>query len=245
MKNLRDYVNHQYVSLYGLDENIIERLSNIDGIMINECDCGCLDYGDCACNEPCSCEPCTSNVPVSTSIDPITDIKGKFYGQPKVYDLLNAHTTLDYKCRFLDVIQGSLLEPLFFTDYNNTLAGYDRSKKLRDDILTICKDFDFLWPVIMIKNNGDIQLFAAKKFGTNGKECSIKNSLIEAADILDKLEKRKEIEWAQVLDVSIDNYDDLYDFLFTVTFNKEKYDKELEELRNKDLKSASKIPATF
>ena len=48
------------------------------------------------------------------------------------------------------------------------------------------------------------------------------------------LETRKEIAWAQVLDIAIDNVDDLYTFLFTCTFEKEKYDKELEEKSKKN-----------
>ena len=70
--------------------------------------------------------------------------------------------------------------------------------------------------------------------GTNGKECSIKNSLSDAAVILAKLEARKEIEWAQVLDIAIDNADDFYTFLFTFTFEKKNYDKELEERSKKN-----------
>ena len=248
MKKLADYINNQYISLKGLDEEIIEKLSNLEGQQINEC-CGCCPCGDypCGCDEPCNtcgCDvPCEAPAPAPIQVDPITRCKEKFFGQPKVYDLIDTHTALDYRCRFLDVIQNAFSEPIFFTDYSAPVFGYNRSKKLRDDILTICADFDLLWPVLIIRNNGDIQLFVAKKFGSNGKEGSIKSSLIEAANTLTQLEKRKEIQWAQVLDVSIDNLDDLYDFLFTVTFNKEKYDKELEEQREKDMKKAEKAGA--
>lgn len=240
MKKLSEYINNQYISLKGLDKEVIEKLSNLDGQAINECDCGCCNY-DCGCDVPCSCEPCdgTAIAPASTPIDPIINLKSKFYSNPKVYDLLDTHTALDYKYRFISEYARSLKEPVLFYDYIG--AQYNNSTKLRDDVLSICEDFELLWPVLMVKGDGVIQLFAAKKFGTNGEECSIKSSLIDAADTLSKLEKRKEVDWAQVLDVSIDNLDDLYDFLFTVTFNKEKYDKELEDKKEKQLKDNSPI----
>ena len=242
MKKLSEYMNNEYISLKGLDEEIVERLSNLNGYIINECDCGCCcePY---SCDMPCYCEPsdctATSHSPGYIEPDPILTAKSKFYSQPKVYDLLDTHTLLDYKYRFESEYQRSMKEPVFFYDYYG--VQYNNSEKLRDDVLTLCNEFDLLWPVLLIKNDGSIQLFAARKFGTNGKECSIKSSLIEAADILSKLEKRKEVQWAQILDVSIDNLDDLYDFLFTVTFNKDKYDKEIEDKREKQLKANSPI----
>lgn len=242
MKSFNEFMNSKYISLTGLDEDIVERLSNIDGMKISEC-CS-VDY----CVEPCGCDiPCDdttcmpgSGIPTTQTIDPLVSAKSKFYGQPKVYDLLDTHTLLDYKYRFISEYQRSLKEPVLFYDYVG--AQYNDSAKLRDDVLTLCGDFELLWPVLLIKGDGSIQLFAAKKFGSNGEECSIKSSLINAADILSKLEKRKEVEWAQVLDVSIDNLDDLYDFLFTVTFNKEKYDKELEDKKEKQMKASLKNP---
>lgn len=241
MKKLADYINNQYISLKGLDKEVIERLSNLEGQMINECDCGCCCCEPGCCPEPYSCDcPCDGTAvmanptPAPVPVDPSFYYKEKFYGMPKVFDLLDTHTALDYKCRFISEYQRSMKEPILF--YDCAVVGYSDSTKLRDDVLTLCDDFEFLWPVMLIKNDGTIQLFAAKKFGSNGEECSIKSSLINAADILGRLEKRKEVEWAQVLDVSIDNLDDLYDFLFTVTFNKEKYDKELEDKKEKQLK---------
>ena len=246
MKKLSEYINNQYISLKGLDKEVIERLSNLEGQVINECDCGCCNQyyaSDCDCDVPCSCEPCDGTAislgSTPALIDPIVSLKSKFYSSPKVYDLLDTHTALDYKYRFISEYARSLKEPVLFYDYVG--VQYNDSTKLRDDVLSICEDFELLWPVLLIKGDGDIQLFAAKKFGTNGEECSIKSSLINAADTLSKLEKRKEVDWAQVLDVSIDNLDDLYDFLFTVTFNKEKYDKELEDKKEKQLKANSSI----
>lgn len=246
MKKLADYINKQYISLEGLNESVVGKLSNLNGYAINECDCGCCDpYDyDYPCEEPYACEPacttaCSTPIAATVAQDPILTAKSKFYGTPKVYDLLDTHTLLDYKYRFISEYQRSLTEPVLFYDYVS--YQYNDSDKLREDVLSLCKDFELLWPVLLIRSDGSIQLFAAKKFGSNGEECSIKSSLIDAADILGKLEKRKEVEWAQVLDVSIDNLDDLYDFLFTVTLNKDKYDKELEDKREKQLKANSTV----
>ena len=249
MKRFADYINTKYISLAGLDEEVVEKLSNLNGTMINECDCGCCrcgDYGDCdyGCG---SCEPGCSDAttmasPMPVVQDPITQAKAQLYAQPKVYDLLNIHTLLDYKYRFMSEYRRCLSEPVLFND--DMTAQYNDSDKFRDDVLTLCDDFNLLWPVLLIKCDGTIQLFAAKKFGSNGEECSIKSSLVDAASILTKLEKRKEVEWAQILDVSIDNLDDLYDFLFTVTFKKEKYDDEIAAKREKQMKDNLKAMTT-
>lgn len=252
MKKLAEYINNRYISLDGLDTEIAEKLSNLDGYAINECDCGCCCGEPGCCPEPYGCD-CPCEVPSDvTSIanptpvvqDPITQAKSQLYTQPKVYNLLDIHTLLDYKYRFMSEYRRALSEPVLFYDYFG--VQYNDSDKLREDVLSICKDFEFLWPVVLIKGDGIIQLYAAKKFGSNGLEGSIKSSLVSAADILTKLEKRKEVEWSQVLDVSIDNLDDLYDFLFTVTFNKEKYDKEIESKREKEMKKSLKVnPISF
>ena len=42
------------------------------------------------------------------------------------------------------------------------------------------------------------------------------------------------VKTIKAADVAIDNLDDLYTFLFTCTFEKEKYDKELEARAAKD-----------
>lgn len=241
MKSLNDFINNQYISFDGLEKEVIEKLSNLKGQMINECDCGCCccepyPYdATSSCDVPCECPNTVAPTP-ALPVDPMTKFKNIFACSPKVYDLLDAHTSFDYKARFTSEYKRSMEEPILLFDNMIPTVGYSSSNKLHDDVLTLCKDFDLMWPVLMFKSNGDIQLFAAKKFGSNGEECSIKSSLISAADILTKLEKRKEVDWAQVLDVSIDNLDDLYDFLFTVTLNKEKYDKELEDMKTKQLK---------
>lgn len=244
MKKLTEYIHNKYVSLKGLDESVVERLSNMEGYEITEC-CGSYSDDCYGYDEPCdgSCETTCAGkaVPVAAAPivqDPETKYRGIFTSAPKVMDLYNAHNEFTYKCRFIDEYQRSDKEPLIFVNYNYECGAldcfYQNSKKLHDDILTICSEYGLTEPVLLIRENCDIQLFAIKNMGTNGKECSIKNSLSDAAVILAKLEARKEIEWAQVLDIAIDNADDVYTFLFTCTFEKEKYDKELEERSKKN-----------
>ncbi len=238
MKKLTEFINNKYVSLKDLDESVVEMLSNLEGYEITEC-CGCCD-GSCDCgvggycpNCDCetTCEPEAALAPIAKPIEVCPEVKYKniFASYPKVMDLYNVHGEFNYKCRFQSEYERANSEPIIFTDDGCLDCGkYFMCKGLHDDILTICSDCELSYPVLLFRNNGDIQLFAIKHMGTNGQECSIKNSLIDAADTLAKLEKRKEISWAQVLDVAIDNLDDLYTFLFTCTFEKEKYDKELE-----------------
>lgn len=240
MKKLQDYMQNQYISLKDIEDSVIvEKLSNLEGKVIGEC-CGCCDDDccpGCACDIPCE-EPCAGTaIPVTTPPvvqDPVTKYTSIFSSSPKVMDLYNAHGEFSYKCRFNDEYQRSNSEPLIFYEPASNMGDMSMSPKLRDDILTICKDEGLSQPVLLLRANGDIQLFCIKHMGTNGKECSIKNSLLDAADTLTKLEKRKEITWAQVLDVAIDNLDDLYTFLFTVVFEKEKYNKDLEERAKKN-----------
>lgn len=241
MKKLNEYINNRYISLKDIeDESVIEKLKNLEGYKINEC-CGCCTCADCGCDipseEPCGgIDPCVNTLAPATFTepDPVTKYTQIFSGYPKVMDLYDAHGVFAYKCRFNDVYQKCNSEPLVFYEPSSNMGNMSMSGKLHEDILSICKDEGLSEPVLLLRANGDIQLFTIKHMGTNGKEGSIKNSLISAAETLTNLEKRKEIVWAQVLDVSIDNLDDLYTFLFTVVFEKERYEKDLEERAKKN-----------
>jgi hypothetical protein len=52
--------------------------------------------------------------------------------------------------------------------------------------------------------------------GTNGKEGSIKNSLLKIYNVLDEIEKWENVEHVDVGDISIDRPDDVYDFAITI-----------------------------
>ena len=55
--------------------------------------------------------------------------------------------------------------------------------------------------------------------GSNGEEYSIKSSLIKAVQVLNGLEQFNEINWTQILDISIDSLDDVYNFVVTCTID--------------------------
>jgi hypothetical protein len=80
------------------------------------------------------------------------------------------------------------------------------------------------YPIVLTREDGSVQLFFIKGTGTNGKEGSIKNSLIEVAELLEDLDEMEEITWSQVLDASIDNADDVYTFVITCTVDINKFE---------------------
>ena len=49
MKTLNDFLTYNYISLEGIDEELVKSINNLDGQKINEC-CGCC------------CEPCCDDV---------------------------------------------------------------------------------------------------------------------------------------------------------------------------------------
>lgn len=66
-------------------------------------------------------------------------------------------------------------------------------------------------------NNDKTQVVFIHYSGTNGKECSMKNSLLEVYFLMNQLEEENIIDWVQVLDINVDNADDLYSFAMTFT----------------------------
>ncbi len=180
---------------------------------------------------------------------------------PKVIDLYDIHSQFARFIHVPDVKKG-YIEPLYFGYKNYSLVGYGndgvvrqngdmpsneanpqsieqlydvatiQNKKIYKAVNDIVTTFDFQCPVIQTKINGEVQVYVIKHSGTNGKENSIKTSLEEVAKILDKLDGRGDVQWSQVLDVSIDNIDDLYTFVITFTFN---LDKVRETIKKEEL----------
>lgn len=97
-----------------------------------------------------------------------------------------------------------------------------QNKKIYKIVTDIVDSFELVSPVVQTKINGEVQVYAVKHTGSNGKENSIKTSLEEVAKILTKLDSKSEIQWSQVLDVSIDNIDDLYSFVITFVLDPDK-----------------------
>ncbi len=74
--------------------------------------------------------------------------------------------------------------------------------------------------VIISNERDEYQVFSSINLGTNGLENSIKNSMIEVVNCLNKLESNKYVKWASITDVGIDILDDLYSYVVTFTLKK-------------------------
>ena len=232
MKTIQDYINKSYISLNGIDEEYKQLINNLQGQQINECCCCC----NCepTCGEPCEGTRCNSLYCFSSE----QEIINKLSTDPTVQDIFNIHRQFDNRFRFMmgDDCMKIVGEPLYFKSYmvqNSAPQDFPTSKggllqasksinsneKLYNLIKTIKEMFNCTYPIVMGRDDDEIQVFMIKGGGTNGHECSIKNSLIEVAKMLDKLDKMENITWSQVLNVSIDNLDDVYNFLVTFTIN--------------------------
>lgn len=240
MKKLNEFINDRYVSLEGLNEEEIEKLSNLDGSIIHECcsdcecDCGC----DCCCpaeNPTISAElpssTCTTiakPIEVDMAYKAIERFRNIAYC-PKVQDLYTLSSALTPKGRFMEYTTDSYKEPIYIVNYGNISKSFEFSKKLNEFVKEVSSTLELSYPVVYNDSNADeLKVFFIKHTGTNGKEGSIKNSLSEMVKVLNKLEGYKEITWAQVLDVSIDALDDLYSFLLVVTLDTSSYEEELK-----------------
>lgn len=229
MKQIIDYINKSYISLTGIDETYKKLISNLQGKQINEC----------CCNTCCDCEPCCNSIYQLYYFSTEQEIINKLKTDPKVQDIFNIHHQFDNRFRYMITDEDSLKivdEPLYFrSNFIQNIAKQDFSTsdgkvllssksinnnpKLYELIKSIRSTFNCTYPTVMSDDTGEIQVFIIKGCGTNGQENSIKNSLIEVAKMLDKLDKMEQITWSQVLEVSIDNIDDVYNFLITFTIN--------------------------
>lgn len=219
------------VSLEGFEEQIQEKLKNIDGQNINEC-CCCSDYcGDC-CKSDCSTQLCSdppcSDLKLSSfriKYNSNTEIVNKLKTDVKVsdlYDIVSQFNMTSYRSASVkDILDNS---PLYF--YENTMCStacpmmLNSSTKIEQFVKSLCKKHGFKAPIILGFADGTTSLFCVKHTGTNGKEASIKNSLLEIYEILNLLEENEEISNASCVDISIDNIDDVYAFLVRISLDK-------------------------
>ena len=259
MKNLNSYIKEskevqeikatdQVITLEGLEKEVAEKLTNLEGRPIYEWGDLC---GTCCCEEPC---PCDCEAAPMTVTNPFiyfyseNEVVAVLDGGPKVQNLINMHYQFGNRFKF----QGDeniVDEPLYF--YSNGLiqnqmirqqgdapdpnAGQypqifaNLNKKLYDFVKDITKTHKLNNPIVLTKLDGTVQLYFTKYAGTNGKEGSIKNSLADIVKILNKLDSSKEITWSQVLDVSIDNLDDVYSFLITCTVDPNEFHMSVDD----------------
>lgn len=230
MKTIQDYINKSYISLNGIDESYTKLISNLQGKQINECCCNCDP-----CGTTCEGTPIVHQLYYFASEE---DIINKLQTDPKVQDIFDIHHQFDNRFRFMqdnDCIK-IIDEPLYFKNFivQNSCSqdvpvnkagllqaskAINSNENLYNFIQTIRKTFNCTYPTVLGTGDNEIQVFIIKGCGSNGQECSIKSSLIEVAKMLDRLDKTEQITWSQVLDVSIDNLDDVYNFLVTFTIN--------------------------
>ena len=224
-KKIPQVIDKNIVSLIDIDESIANKIKNIDGYKINEC-CGCCT-GENACCDP-MCLP-----------DPEYDQISWFYSEQEIVNKLKTNVTvqdilnIDMQFNKFRFIGGpGDLNILYFKEsanikvmqqFNVVLANYSSNKYLYDFINNTCETYKLSYPICLTRLDGKIQLFFVKFTGSNGKEGSIKSSLIQIAKTLGDLEKDENITCSQVLDVSIDNADDVYSFVITVVCDQNKF----------------------
>ena len=219
MKTINEIIENKTISLKGYDKEIIEALSNLNNYHINECCCSC----DCTCSEPCCCGTPQPFIFFYSEDEIINKLKTDV----KVQDIFNLHNQFGDRFRFIapGKEMDNVYQPLYFKESICQQGNLEEAAVLFTNvkfytfIQKLVKQFKFTYPTVLSKCDGTIQLFFIMGGGSNGEECSIKSSLIKAVQVLNGLEAIKEIDWAQILDVSIDNLDDIYNFVVTCTIS--------------------------
>ena len=222
MKKFNETYNNIKLNLSKFDTDIQEKLSNLNGKPINECcDMKCCDTTCCL-----DCE-CPSNLPI------------KFYGEDsiinklktdvKVQDIFNIINQFNMeKFRSIEVNNILYNSPLFFNEQsllnglsisNSYFKEICNSKTFNNFIKSLMKNFGLNYPIVLYKNNGECDIYFVKHTGTNGKEGSIKNSLKEIYDLMNKVEECPETSYAYCADISIDKADDVYEFLIVINLD--------------------------
>ena len=232
MKNLSEIKQPQFITLEGLNKADAEKLQNLDRQPINEC-CGCC----------CNPEPCCGS-PIENPNQIVwyyseEEIVRLLSTKPKVQDLGNIHRQFNnylFKAHCPNETPQKQ-EPLFFREKivrcdSQTVINNHDDWMVRNFIMNNLKCND---PVVLYKlQDAEIQIFYVyypegdeemKQDMENGIVPTGKKALALASKHLMKLEKRPEVKWAQVVDVSIDVLDARYAFLVTCTLNQQNFMK--------------------
>ena len=238
MKKLDEFINSNFISLVDVNEDFSKILENLNGQKINEC-CGCC------------CDPCCSDKKCCDSYYPNyyseSEIVSILRNTPKVQTLFDIHYQFSNRYRYPGVSMEELKEPLFFRGCSYTIdnsyqSGEPRTtilmstnaianEKLYNFIKSLIDDFDFTYPTVL-ETEGKLQLFFIKgEGGYDEQEKTIKNGLEDVAKILGKLENKDAVTWSQVLDVSIDNVNNCYNFLVTCTIDVTKFQMTTEDFK--------------
>lgn len=99
----------------------------------------------------------------------------------------------------------------------NSLFSEERQKKvdcIKEKITSFEKIRNFkVWG---FDATNDARISLVYHSGTNGAECSIKNSLLEVYNFLNYVEQWEGVKHVDVADISIDRADDVYAFAITI-----------------------------
>jgi len=198
-----------------LDEEASSKLAHMDGMRINEC-CNC-------CNCKCDSIECGQSRQFAWYYNE-SDICNMLKCKPKVCELSNLALQFNNSRVMFSDSDAPLAtqEPLYFKDKDLSCDGLcqanediQHNKMLHDMVTSLASNLGLQAPVVLERKDKSIQLFFIKATGTNGQEGSIKSSLLEVYNLLNSLDSTCGVANAQVLDVSIDSVDDLYDFVVT------------------------------
>lgn len=240
MKKFTETYKDNKINLNGLEDHIQERLSNLDGQFIDECCCSgsCCGSEIKCCDDTC-CQNCSKYSELtlctfynygeiiskltSTSITVIDLIKirEQFIRTRNIYTgisemlssspvyLTEVMKSYDLYNRQYDLLHGA--------NFAKTASNID----LYEFIQHMRKTYSLQNPVVLTMLDGSIRVYMIKYTGSNGKDGSIKNSLVEIAETLDQIDDDEDVKRAQCLNVSIDDCDDTYAFLIEIDMDYE------------------------
>ena len=208
------YKTIKKISLDEFDESVKTKLKEIDGMIVSEYCCDIC--------QKCQCPDTSTDQPIGQL--PITffnenDVISALKSNAKVQTLFSI--TNQFNCdRFRSTEARTFLnsEPLYFLE----TQGLYSPQHIFDDsmfnrfVKGLMKKHGLECPVILTDVSGQTTVFALKHAGTNGKECSIKNSLMDIYNLLEALDSHEEVSKSSCADISIDNLDDVYTFLVTI-----------------------------
>lgn len=205
------------VSLDGFDESIKDRLKEIDGMLISEC-CCCCPKSTCSatCSDTCV-DSQVGQLPIVFFNE--NDVISALKTDAKVMTLFNI--TNQFNCdRFRSAEARAFVnsEPLYFTDTMGLVSPQHISgdPRFNQFVKNLVKKHGLECPVVLSECTGQVTVFALKHTGSNGKECSIKNSLMEIYNLLESIDEHEEVVNSSCTDVAIDNLDDVYTFSLAI-----------------------------
>jgi len=238
--NINNKLTDNIITLENLEDNIKNKLSNIDGYKINEC---CCDCGCCGEEKKC-CDLNTTVLSTPGSGMPPYENLSFYCNECEIVNILktgavvqtmyNLHKQFGNKFKYLGESPKDTREPLYFKEYlpdqymdliNGSYDRLNNNKKLYDFIKDICSNNIIGYPVVLDRIDKKIQIFFVASTGSKNNEFNVKNALETMVDLLNDFEDYDEIEWSQIIDISLDIKNDWYSFVISIVCD-EMYFKE-------------------